>query len=592
MLLDAYTRAKTRVEEELQKVNQKFYRYVAQDINKLASRPRFSARACRDRYQALADGTARMPPEMDPDPESRQREREQRLVEYKHRKAVEAKRLKEEAEKLKLENSKKAQAKNASRLRREAQAKERAARKQDEANFKASRAAAVAMKRNQRKANLQHLREVRKYDQLKNRVEKRLRKRLEKEYNVRERRLAKYSQQFPLPPEAFQTSSTLTARESYVQSAEYAEEQRLSNGGIPHSTAPAYSGVIQNPSFRPNGGNPRDVFGQEPRYLMTMAELYDIMRERGMILGRMKEVKSVVLSRLNKNDASTPVETLRAWCFQRGIDTTGTKEALARRIAMDDATNSIAYQRRYAPQPPVADQAMARTAAKGKKKKAQKTAVAVTPAAKPGPSASRFTAKPADTTNGASRKRYSARERTKVLEQANVLSVAAETPSQTAGRIHQASTNNYTAPPSRGPGVTSQHPMVYNPPTNNYTAPPSRGPGISSQPPVVYDPPLHNYTAPPSRGPGIVSQPPMVYNPPMVCNQPMDSFPLDPALTSINMRQPMPNVAEMANMSIRPGMRPPVPATADAEHLWHGDETESDGEGLGRGDEMDAEAHS
>ncbi|KAH0414224.1 hypothetical protein KCU90_g15912, partial [Aureobasidium melanogenum] len=92
MLEEAYEVADKKFQIELEKLEQKRWTWTAQNLNKRLPRERFSAKACRQRHEARRNGTARCPPEIDPDPEARQREREERIAAYKLRREEEAKR--------------------------------------------------------------------------------------------------------------------------------------------------------------------------------------------------------------------------------------------------------------------------------------------------------------------------------------------------------------------------------------------------------------------------------------------------------------------------------------------------------------------
>lgn len=122
--------------------------------------------------------------------------------------------------------------------------------------------------------------------------------------------------------------------------------------------------------------------------MLTLPELYDIMRDRGMLLNRMKEVKGVVLQRLDNEDARMSVPDLRTELRKRGLPTNGTKKDMIRRVQENDAMNSTNYKRRYSVAKPP----------KGNKASKQATT---------GPASSRFTAK---STPSRRNGRYNARD--------------------------------------------------------------------------------------------------------------------------------------------------------------------------------------
>lgn len=335
-----------------------------------------------------------MPPELDPDPEGRARERAERIGAFKIRKQQELEQQAKDAEEEKRAKSKKHKAREEARKKQEAIAVARAAKKKEENDFKEAKFNALKEKRLKREQNLRDNRDERFYLQAKRKCETALLKRLQKEGNARSRRLAKYSAQFPLPKDALNTNYRESAVDNYDYKSDLAALESRDNGssgpiagGRPPTAASSLAALANAPS------NPNvNVFGTEPRQMLKLPELYDIMRERGMLLNRMKEVKGVVLQRLDNEDARMSVSDLRTELRKRGLLTNGTKKEMVRRMQEDDAKRSSNYKRRYGPRPL-------------KVQKAARGSIEQEAPATPGPNPSRFSAK-----SNARHSRYNARE--------------------------------------------------------------------------------------------------------------------------------------------------------------------------------------
>jgi hypothetical protein len=76
-LMEAYALADIQVNYEIERVRAWRFRKVSEMMRKLDKDSIFSEKACRERYQALVDGTARIPTEEDDDPDKRRAELEQ-----------------------------------------------------------------------------------------------------------------------------------------------------------------------------------------------------------------------------------------------------------------------------------------------------------------------------------------------------------------------------------------------------------------------------------------------------------------------------------------------------------------------------------
>ncbi|KAF2661237.1 hypothetical protein K491DRAFT_701233 [Lophiostoma macrostomum CBS 122681] len=96
-LMEAYNLADIQVNYEIERVRAWRFRKVSDTMRKLDKDSIYSEKACRERYQALIDGTARIPTEEDDNPDARRAELEQFRMEREDMRA------KERAEKEKKE---------------------------------------------------------------------------------------------------------------------------------------------------------------------------------------------------------------------------------------------------------------------------------------------------------------------------------------------------------------------------------------------------------------------------------------------------------------------------------------------------------
>ena len=377
---------------------------------------------------------------MDADPVAREQERLEKLAVYKARKEHEAEEARLAVDRRKEQKRADAKAKKSRRRKRTNDAEERAARKKEEQDFKATKAAAQAEKKKVKQESADLERATRLYKKRKLAAEKDLLRRLHRESNQRARNLAKFSTQFPLPQEALaQLDNSITAepvalpkattktgrstRNQALDSLSFAnEELELNERAKAMADKPAPGEVAIGPGActpaeptrapEDDAKLERTIFGMTPRNIMTLPELYDIMRERGMLLNRMKECKTVVIRRIDGDDHALPIPTLQQMLRGRQLAASGTQAQLIRRLQEDDARQSREFQKRFTEKPPVAEAALQRVKAKATGASGGKTRV------KKAPTAGRFTAKPPPAENAPWSKRYSARHKTEELKNA------------------------------------------------------------------------------------------------------------------------------------------------------------------------------
>ena len=350
MLEEALEIADKKYRVELEKLEQKRWTWTAQNLNKRLPRERFSAKACRQRHEARRDGTARCPPEIDPDPEARQREREERIAAYKLRKEEEAKRDAVEAEEKKRAKKDNTVQKIAARQRKEAQPALRAQKKKDAAEYRQSLAEAVTLAKQRKQNALDAAREERMYNERKHRFFNRLHKQLKKEVAALQRKKERNNGVTPEPEET-EVVHPPKSRYAYKNTADQIRNENISaTEAAINARSHEFTGVVEPvataavesqpmPITKPSGPNrgasqqpaiAADGFSEEPRNWCTIDELHNILRARGMLLNRMKENKNIIISRLNNEDKTTSIEQLRDLLKARHEDSTGTKAELMR----------------------------------------------------------------------------------------------------------------------------------------------------------------------------------------------------------------------------------------------------------------------
>jgi hypothetical protein len=359
-LAAAFEAAQFKREAEIEKLEEKVWSWTAQELNKRAPRARFSAKACRERHEAIESGTARVPPERDPDPEGRAREREERLAAFKLRRQEEAKKEVAEKKKKQSENS---ASKIAAKERKETRTKLRTQKQQEEEEFRRTKREATAAARKRKQNIVNFARSQRRYDGLKQKHFKKLHTQLRKEAALRKK--MKKSQAATAEEDGSGEHYVQRSRYAYQNTAEQIEDEDFSAvEAAMEARAHEFSGVVEAVGHvEPNGDMPMtkpslpteglafDHFTHEPRHMCTIDELWEHLRARGMLLNRMKEAKPVILSRLNVFDEALPIEELRDMLTQRGEETTGTKAELVRLLAIADAKTSRKYQSKYVNRP-------------------------------------------------------------------------------------------------------------------------------------------------------------------------------------------------------------------------------------------------
>jgi len=342
---------------ELQKVREKRFAYVADALNSSLEQPRFSTKACKDRYESLLNGTARPPPELDDDPEARKAEQDAKLAQYREQQAAQAKRLPEEAANASAQ-SKTGQERHSAGQRKAERTAAAEAKRQHEQQEKARKAHHKEQLNNLKKKNIAEYKaeEARKVQEKKreNEVLEQLRRiAREKARNQGEsaamangnNRRASLGQgnnagmsKSPMPGRQIARAS------SYVGGAQGMDMVRR------HGTP------VANHQIVPFGGLPGVQFGQfasgdassnDPREIMHKNELLNLITERGMSRNRDKEVKEVLARRLRDSDASMPIAVIQQMLRKRNLPAQGTRNELVIRLVESDAMSSRLFRPRH-----------------------------------------------------------------------------------------------------------------------------------------------------------------------------------------------------------------------------------------------------
>jgi hypothetical protein len=144
--MQAHALADIEINYEVERIRAWRYRKVSDYMRRLDKDALFSATACRERYNAILEGTSRIPTEMDDDPDARRLELEN------YRESRELARNKEQAEK-EAKEAKERKARDAAKSLNAQKAEEIAVKRQQKEEEKAQRAmkrAVAAQVRSQR----------------------------------------------------------------------------------------------------------------------------------------------------------------------------------------------------------------------------------------------------------------------------------------------------------------------------------------------------------------------------------------------------------------------------------------------------------
>ena len=360
LLLKAYDVADSRLMRELQKLREKRFIFVADAINATLEHPRFSTKACKDRYEALLNGTARPPPELDDDPEARKAEHAIKLAEYQEHQATERKRAAEEAAR--------ASAQTATYINRQAAGQRKAdrvaevvAKRQVEKEEQAAKASLREETSRQRKQNIEEYDAEQTRLALKRKMEDKVLEALRKAQREKARdqgesaAIAHGQDRRAAIGQGYQTAVSRPPIPDYQMANAFP-----STGGSQSSAMVSrHDGTpmpAANTMMVPFDGLPGVQFGQyassdasnnDPREVMHKSELLHLITERGMSRNRDKECKEVLARRIRESDLSLPIPIIQQMLRKRNLPAQGSRPELLIRLAESDAMSSRLFRPRH-----------------------------------------------------------------------------------------------------------------------------------------------------------------------------------------------------------------------------------------------------
>ncbi|KAH6859625.1 hypothetical protein B0T12DRAFT_481953 [Alternaria alternata] len=168
LLLQAHALADIEINYEIERIRAWRFRKVSEYMRRLNKDALFSALACRERYNAIIEGTARIPTEVDDDPDARRAEMENfRMTREKTRNEEKAKQDALEAAEAKAKNetrfrnAQKAEDIANKRANKESEKAHRAMTRAAQAQIRAARAIENVNAKSQRNAQLKNQKKVR-----------------------------------------------------------------------------------------------------------------------------------------------------------------------------------------------------------------------------------------------------------------------------------------------------------------------------------------------------------------------------------------------------------------------------------------------
>ena len=410
LLVKSFRSAELQVEHELEKVRDKLWRYTADLLRRERPTSRYSPRACKERYEALIDGTARIPPEIDDDPEARAAERATKLEAKRRQKEGQEREKQETARQARAENERRKQ------LREDEVAARKAKREQEDLEKKRKLFETTQERENKKKEAEQAKLDAKLYEQ-RTRQEQKLRKeqaaarKLQEAEKARQNReaAAQLKEQKDLELRQMKEAQARAKLEAIQKGREIKERQQQvrrenrsraqsgktkviddnnedensndpkdelpdtedvgkcntkeagSVGGPSAATASlghnAMTSSSNNPttldSTKPKPTSSSGVEKVSPRKSMSTQELVTLLQKRGVKVNS-KTSRKYMISQLALLDSKTFVEDLKLELKNRGLKQTGNKAELVHRLATDDAAKSSNAQSKT-PSKPLAE---------------------------------------------------------------------------------------------------------------------------------------------------------------------------------------------------------------------------------------------
>jgi hypothetical protein len=290
ILIQAYALANIEVNYEIERVRAWRFRKVAEYMRRLKKDALFSANACRERYSALIEGTARIPSEVADDPEASRAE----LAAF----------CKEREKARRDEEAKKS---NQVTLRK---------RRKDEA-------AAHAAQRAEEAANKRAAKEAEKADRARKRAEKAQEKaqsalKIQKEKQERHSRAKK--------------QATMVVNEAVTREAEPPTEK--TKAPIKTTLILASKSTLPKKPALPFSSKTPD-----PRSFLSLPDLRRLCAARGFRVSG--KTKKMLLSDIQNEESKWKLYTLKAMCKTKGLAASGTKPLLRHRLALSNANEFV-----------------------------------------------------------------------------------------------------------------------------------------------------------------------------------------------------------------------------------------------------------
>jgi hypothetical protein len=289
ILIQAYALANIEVNYEIERIHAWRFRKVAEYMRRLRKDALFSATACRERYSALIEGTARIPSEVADDPEASRGELAA---------------LRKEREKARLDEEAKKSTQAALQKRRKDEAAAHAAQRAEEA------------------ANKRAAKEAEKADRARKRAEKAQEKaqnalRVQKDKQERHSRAKK--------------QAVTGVNDAVARKIEPTEEARVP---IKATVTPARKTALPKKSALPFSSNTPD-----PRSFLSLPDLRRLCAARGFKVSG--KTKKMLLSDVQNEESKWRLSNLKAMCKSKGLATSGNKPLLIHRLALSNANEFV-----------------------------------------------------------------------------------------------------------------------------------------------------------------------------------------------------------------------------------------------------------
>ncbi|KAK5169694.1 uncharacterized protein LTR77_005672 [Saxophila tyrrhenica] len=155
----AFNNAEKRFRQEVIKLEQAKWKTISIGLNVSMNKKKYTAKACKERYEAMQNGTADVAFELDPDPVGRMNKRDERIAENKRRRAAAKQAIRDAEEDKKRKIAAAKERKLGIQLENVNWKQEKMAREREERRLREEKRLGKEAERKARKAGLQKLRE-------------------------------------------------------------------------------------------------------------------------------------------------------------------------------------------------------------------------------------------------------------------------------------------------------------------------------------------------------------------------------------------------------------------------------------------------